>query len=58
VNGNGGSARSAKANNLNDIKREAMNSPLFQKVLSEFEGSELIDIKPITDKKQGGLTLG
>ncbi len=54
TSGNGGSARSAKANNLNDIKREAMNSPLFQKVLSEFEGAELIDIKPITEKKQGG----
>jgi len=51
ANGNGGSVRSAKANNLNDIKREAMNSPLFQKVLSEFEGAELIDIKPIIDKK-------
>ena len=51
---NNGGTRSAKANNLNDIKREAMNSPLFQKVLAEFEGAELIDIKPITDKKQGG----
>ena len=48
------SGRSAKANNLNDIKREAMNSPLLQKVIAEFEGAELIDIKPITDKKQGG----
>ncbi|MHB8138625.1 MAG: DNA polymerase III subunit gamma/tau [Smithellaceae bacterium] len=51
TNGNGGSPRSVKANNLNDIKREAMNSPLFQKVLSEFDGAELIEIKPITDKK-------
>ncbi|MRR15932.1 MAG: DNA polymerase III subunit gamma/tau [Deltaproteobacteria bacterium] len=49
-----GSNRSAKANTLNDIKREAMNSPIFQKVLSQFEGAELVDIKPITDKKQGG----
>ena len=48
------SGRSTKANNLNDIKREAMNSPLLQKVIAEFEGAELIDIKPITDKKQGG----
>ncbi|HOX15305.1 MAG TPA: DNA polymerase III subunit gamma/tau [Smithellaceae bacterium] len=48
------SGRSAKANNLNDIKREAMNSPLLQKIIAEFEGAELIDIKPITDKKQGG----
>ncbi|MEE9912135.1 MAG: DNA polymerase III subunit gamma/tau [Deltaproteobacteria bacterium] len=46
--------RSTKTNTLNDIKREAMNSPLFQKVLAEFDGAELIDIKPITDKKQGG----
>jgi hypothetical protein len=47
------SARSAKANNLNDIKREAMNSPVFQKVLAQFEGAELIDIKLITDKNRG-----
>jgi len=46
--------RGAKANNLNDIKREAMNSPHFQKVLAQFEGAELIEIKPITDQKQGG----
>jgi len=54
TNGNGVSTRSARANNLNDIKREAMSSPHFQKVLAQFEGAELIDIKPITDKKQGG----
>ena len=53
ANGNGG-GRSAKANHLNDIKREAVNSPLFQKVLAEFEGAELVEIKPITDRKQGG----
>ncbi len=46
-----GSNRSTKTNTLNDIKREAMNSPIFQKVLSQFEGAELVDIKPITDKK-------
>lgn len=46
--------RGAKVNNLNDIKREAMNSPHFQKVLAQFEGAELIEIKPITDQKQGG----
>ncbi|MFO7570052.1 MAG: DNA polymerase III subunit gamma/tau [Smithellaceae bacterium] len=50
-NGNG---RTTRANSLNEIKREAMNSPLLQKVLDEFDGAELIDIKPITDKKQGG----
>ncbi len=53
TNGNAG-ARGARANNLNDIKREAMNSPLFQKVLAEFEDAELVEIRPITDKKQGG----
>ena len=46
-----GSERGAKANNLNEIKREAMNSPLLQKVIAEFEGAELIEIKTITDKK-------
>jgi DNA polymerase III subunit gamma/tau len=53
TNGNAG-ARGARANNLNDIKREAMNSPLFQKVLAEFEDAERVEIRPITDKKQGG----
>ena len=48
---NGASA--GRANSFNEIKREAMNSPHFKKVLSEFAGAELIDIKPITDKKQG-----
>jgi DNA polymerase-3 subunit gamma/tau len=48
---NGASA--GRTNSFNEIKREAMNSPHFKKVLSEFEGAELIDIKPITDKKQG-----
>ena len=46
-----GSECGAKANNLNEIKREAMNSPLLQKVIAEFEGAELIEIKTITDKK-------
>jgi len=54
TNGNGGGTRGARANNWNDIKREAMNSPHFQKVLAEFEGAELVEIKPMTDKKQGG----
>jgi DNA polymerase III subunit gamma/tau len=53
TNGNGG-GRGAIANNLNDLKREAMSSPLLQKVLAEFAGAELVEIKPITDKKQGG----
>lgn len=53
ANGNGG-GRSARSNNLADLKREAVNSPLFQKVLSEFDGAELVEIKPITDKNNRG----
>ena len=52
--GGSGNGRGARANSLNEIKRDAMNSPLVQKVISVFEGAELIDIKPMTDKKQGG----
>ncbi|HQP05615.1 MAG TPA: DNA polymerase III subunit gamma/tau [Smithellaceae bacterium] len=50
-NGNG---RSARPNNLADLKREAVNSPHFQKVLAEFDGAELVEIKPITDKNNRG----
>jgi len=53
ANGNGGS-RNARANNFSEIKREAVNSPLFQKVLAEFDGAELVEIKPITDKNHRG----
>jgi len=53
ANGNGG-GRSARSNNFSDIKREAVNSPLFQKVLAEFDGAELVEIKPITDKNDRG----
>lgn len=42
----------SKANNVNDIKREAMNHPLLQKVLNEFAGAEIVDIKTRTEKKQ------
>ncbi len=42
----------SKANNINDIKREAMNHPILQKVLDEFSGAELIEIKPRTDKSR------
>ena len=47
-NGNG---RNVKTSSINDIKREAMNSPLLQKVLDEFEGAQLVEIKTKTDKK-------
>ena len=50
-NGNG---RSARPNNLADLKREAVNSPHFQKILAEFDGAELVEIKPITDKNNRG----
>jgi DNA polymerase III subunit gamma/tau len=53
TNSNGGNGRS-KANNINDIKREAMNHPLLQKVLDEFAGAEIVDIKTRTDKKREG----
>jgi DNA polymerase-3 subunit gamma/tau len=41
-----------KVNNLNDIKREAMNNPLLQKVMDEFAGAEIVEIKARTEKKQ------
>jgi DNA polymerase-3 subunit gamma/tau len=47
-NGNGPN----KVNNLNDIKREAMNNPLLQKVMDEFAGAEIVEIKARTEKKQ------
>ena len=53
ANGNGSNGRS-KANNIIDIKREAMNHPILQKVLDEFSGAQLVEIKPRTDQKQGG----
>jgi len=53
VNVNGNNGRS-KANNINDIKREAMNHPILQKVLDEFSDAQIVEIKPRTDQKQGG----
>ena len=49
---NGGNGRAAKASSINDLKREAMNSPLLQKVLDEFEGAQLVEIKPKVDNKK------
>jgi hypothetical protein len=51
VNVNGNNGRS-KANSINDIKRDAMNHPILQKVLDEFSGAELVEIKPIIDKSR------
>jgi len=50
INGNSGNGRS-RASNVNDIKREAMNNPILQKVLDEFEGAEIVEIKT----KTGGM---
>ncbi|OGP67686.1 MAG: DNA polymerase III, subunit gamma and tau [Deltaproteobacteria bacterium RBG_16_44_11] len=49
TNGNNGRG---KANNLNDMKREAINHPLLQKVMNEFSGAEVIEIKARTDKSR------
>jgi len=49
-----GDLRNNRTNNFNEIKREAVNSPHFQKVLAEFDGAELVEIKPITDKNHRG----
>jgi DNA polymerase-3 subunit gamma/tau len=48
---NNGNGRS-KVNNLNDIKREAMNNPLLQKVMDEFAGAEIVEIKARTEKSR------
>ena len=44
----------SKANNVSDMKREAMNSPILQKVLDVFSDAKIVEIKPLTDQKQGG----
>ena len=44
----------SKANNISDIKREAMSSPTLQKVLDVFSDAKIVEIKPLTDQKQGG----
>lgn len=47
----GGNGRGGKTSTLNEIKREAVSSPLLQKVLDEFDGAQLVEIKPRTDRK-------
>lgn len=37
-------------NSINDIKREALNNPLLQKVYDEFDGAEIVEIKTRNDK--------
>ena len=51
TNMNGGNGRS-KVGNVNDIKRKAMNSPLLQKVMDEFAGAEIVEIKTRTEKNR------
>ncbi|MEN6623875.1 MAG: DNA polymerase III subunit gamma/tau [Smithella sp.] len=50
---NSGNGRS-KTSIINEIKREAMNHPLFETVMKEFgsAGAELVEIKIRTEKKQ------
>ena len=40
----------SKTNSINDIKREAMNQPLLQKVMDEFSDAKVVEIKVQTDK--------
>jgi DNA polymerase-3 subunit gamma/tau len=47
ANGNNGHKQ---ANGLNDIKREAMNQPLLQKIMDELSDAKIIEIKVQTDK--------
>ena len=51
VNTNDNNGR-GKTNSLNDMKREAINHPLLQKVMDEFAGAEVIEIKARTDKSR------
>jgi len=53
VNVSDSSGRS-KANNISNIKREAMNSPILEKVLDVFSDARIVEIKPLTDQKHGG----
>ena len=48
-NANGNNGRK-QANGLNDIKREAMNQPLLQKIMDELSDAKIIEIKVQTDK--------
>jgi len=48
-NANGNNGRK-QTNSLNDIKREAMNQPLLQKIMDELSDAKIVDIKVQTDK--------
>ncbi|MFZ2395159.1 MAG: DNA polymerase III subunit gamma/tau [Smithella sp.] len=49
-NANGNNGRK-QLNGLNEIKREAMNQPLLQKVMDELSDARVVEIKVQTDKK-------
>lgn len=48
TNANGNNAR-GKANSINEMKREAINHPLLQKVMDEFSSAEVVEIKARND---------
>jgi DNA polymerase-3 subunit gamma/tau len=48
-NANGNNGRK-QINGLNDIKREAMNQPLLQKIMDEISDAKIVEIKVQTDK--------
>ncbi len=37
-------------NGINDIKREAMNQPLLQKIMDELSDAKIVEIKVKTEK--------
>jgi DNA polymerase III subunit gamma/tau len=49
VNTNSNNGR-GKSNGNNEIRREAMNNPLLQKVLDEVDGAEIVEIKTRVEK--------
>ncbi|MEN6434043.1 MAG: DNA polymerase III subunit gamma/tau [Smithella sp.] len=49
-NANGNNGRK-QLNGLNEIKREAMNQPLLQKVMDELSDARVVEIKVQTEKK-------
>jgi len=48
-NANGNNGRK-QVNGINDIKREAMNQPLLQKIMDELSDAKIVEIKVQADK--------
>ena len=42
----------SKTDNINNVKREALNNPLLQKVMDEFAGAEIVEIKTRAEKSR------